>query len=93
MRKILILSLLFICAGCGVPRQAKDVVRNKHAQAYILANRINDDDPSNDPTYEQLKTMATSTAKDWESMDRLLNNWKPEEIKSVDIDGKIKDDE
>lgn len=92
MRRCLIL-LFLICAGCGAPRQARDIVRNKHAQSYILAQRINDDDPTNDPTLKQLKTFMTSTAKDWESMDRLLNNWKPAEIKSVDIDGKIKENE
>jgi hypothetical protein len=74
-----------------VSKRAKAVVRSKHAESYILARRINDKDPKNDPTPEQLKAFATATAKDWESMDRLLNNWKPsnETIQSMDLDGRI----
>lgn len=83
--------LLLLLTGCGPSKEARAIIRSKHAESYILARRINDKDPKNDPTPEQLKAFATSTAKDWESMDRLFNNWKPdaETIHSMDLDGRI----
>jgi hypothetical protein len=83
------LSSLTLLTSC-TPSTAKDIIRKKHAQSYVLSRRINDDNPNNDPTIEQLRSFATSTAKDWESLDRLINNWKPGVgMKSMDLEGKI----
>lgn len=87
--KYLALILLLLLSGCA-NQAAKDIVRNKHAQSYVIAKRLNDEDPNNDPTHEQLKQFTKSTAKDWESMDRILNDWKPSGgMQSVDLEGKV----
>jgi hypothetical protein len=80
MRKILI-AVFLVCGlcSCDAPRAAKDLVRNKHAQTYVLSKRLQDEDKSNDPSEEQLKDFVINTAKDWESLDKLLNDWKKEE--------------
>ena len=88
MRKIIILALLCM-TGC-VSRETKDLIRSKHAESYVLSGRINDTDPKNDPTPEQLKQFTTATTKDWESLDRIINNWKPSSgMQSQDLNGNI----
>lgn len=91
----IVISVLLLIPLCGcTPREAKDIVRNKHAVTYVLSRKLHDDDKTNDPTYEQLKGFVKTTSKDWESMDRLLNNWKPknEGIQSVDLEGRTKEE-
>lgn len=76
--------------GC-VSREARDQVRNKHAEYFVISQRLTDNDPANDPTPEELKELTKSAAKDWESMDRIINNWKPKDsggIKTIDLDAK-----
>lgn len=84
-----ILVFLVPClAGC-TPREARDAIRSKHAESAVIEQRLTDNDPANDPTHQQLKDYAVSTAKDWESMDRIFNNWKPKEsggIKAIDLE-------
>ena len=85
--KILLgLVILFLLPSC-ISRQAKDIVREKHATSYILRQRLIDNDPNNDPTMDQLKRFMISTSKDWESMDMMLNNWKPNDsMKKIDLE-------
>lgn len=86
LKVLLGLIILFILPSC-VSRQAKGIVREKHATSYILRQRLIDDDPNNDPTADQLKRFMISTSKDWESMDMMLNNWKPNEnVKKIDLE-------
>jgi len=80
----LILPLLL--TSC-VTRQAKDIIRDKHVTSHILRKRLLDDDPKNDPTQDQLKRFMISTAKDWESMDIMINNWKSSKnMKKIDLE-------
>lgn len=93
IKKLLVVLCLFpapvLLTSC-TPSAAKDIIRSKHAESHILARRLNDNNPNNDPSVEQLKSFVTSTAKDWESMDRLFNNWKPKSgMKSIDLEGRI----
>lgn len=91
MKKVLlVLLLLSPLMGC-VSREVRDVIRSKHATSHVLRGRLVDDDPTNDPTKEQLKSFMISTAKDWESMDRAINNWKPKQgsMKSVNLEGEV----
>jgi hypothetical protein len=85
---IIVLSVILL--GC-VPSGARSIVRDKHAQSYVLDSRIRDNDPSNDPTVQEMKTFITCTAKDWESMDKLINNWKPDQagvMKPISLEDK-----
>ena len=90
MKKILLFMICFSICGC-VPKEARDAIRSKHASTHVLRARLVDDDPKNDPTPKQMKSFMISTAKDWESMDRVINNWRPKEgsMKSTDLEGKV----
>lgn len=88
-RMIVILTMMFCMMGC-TSRETKDLIRSKHAQSYVLNRRINDTNPKNDPTLEQLKEFTTATSKDWESLDRIINNWKPTSgMQSQDLEGNV----
>ena len=90
MRKVLIVLTIIALTGCRASREARDLVRQKHAETYVLAKRLNDPDPKNQPTNDQKDVILKITAKDWESMDRILNNWKPSNgMKSIDDEGKV----
>lgn len=76
MKKILItLCFVFICS-CDAPQQAKDIVRDKHAQFYVWMERVNNPDATKRPTQDQNEQMLRAVLKDYESLDKLLNNWK-----------------
>lgn len=75
MKKLLVVLVIF-AAGC-VPSEAKRNVRNKHAELYVYVKRLDDPDPTKRPTKEENETMIRSIAKDYESFDMMMNNWKP----------------
>ncbi len=78
MRRMVVMACILSCLGC-VPRQAKTIIRNKHAISKVIAQRMNDADPGNDLTTKEMKEFIQWTARDWESMDRLINNWRPKD--------------
>lgn len=75
---LMVLSLSF--TGCRANREVKEEVRNKHAELYSYIKRIDDKDKSNDPTPEQNTQMLRSCLVDFESVDKVLNNWKPSTV-------------
>lgn len=78
MRKFAFVAFVFIlCSGCiqRVPADAKVEIRDNHAISKVLAKRV--DDPKRKPTQEELEEYMKSSAKAWESMDRMINKWKP----------------
>ncbi len=76
MKRFLMVVVLLVCIpGCKMPEEAKDLVKDKHAQLYVLSQRI--DSTDNKPTREQLEATVKALAKDMESLDKLINNWKP----------------
>jgi PBP1b-binding outer membrane lipoprotein LpoB len=77
MKKIGAILLLVFVAGCGTSKAVRVSVKDKHAQLYSYVKRMDDADPSNDPTPEQNKSMIRACALDFESLDKILNNWKP----------------
>jgi hypothetical protein len=77
MKKIGAILLLVFVAGCGAPKAVRDSIKDKHAQLYSYVKRIDDTEPKNDPTPEQNKEMIRACALDYESLDKILNNWKP----------------
>lgn len=89
MKKFAAVALvLLLVTGC-TPRSGKDQVRNKHAQLYVWVQRINDPDEKKHPTPAQNEDMLRSCLKDFESLDRMMNNWKPaSEMPAVDLNGK-----
>lgn len=89
---VLAVFLVFGLGGCDAPPAAKELVQAKHVELYIFVQRINDPDPTKRPTPDQMKDVITAMAKDMESMDSLLNNWKPDSgMSRVDINGKVSD--
>ena len=77
--KYFIPIIILVIAGC-VPAEAKSKVREKHAELYVYVKRINDPDESKRPTKEQNEILIRSIAKDFESFDRMFNNWKPSSV-------------
>jgi hypothetical protein len=77
MKKILAILLLISVAGCGAPKVVRESIKDKHAQLYSYVKRMDDVDTKNDPTPEQNKEMVRACALDYESLDKILNNWKP----------------
>jgi len=78
MRKLILLVCLLLLTGCGAPPAAKSLVRDKHAQLAVLVKRLNN--PEKKPTYDQVSIILKSTLKDYESLDKLLNGWKPTHV-------------
>lgn len=86
MVRLMLLAVLFIC-GC-VPDSAKRLVQDKHAQLYVYTRRIDNIDPTKHPTPSQNEEMIKALSKDMESLDKILNNWKPNStMKEADLDG------
>ena len=79
MRYVALIFLIGCLSGC-VPAEAKAKVRNKHAELFSYVKRIDDPDPAKKPTQEQNEIIIRSIAKDFESFDRMFNNWKPSSI-------------
>lgn len=78
MKKIIFVSLLLffpILTGC-VPSQGKDIVRSQHALNKVMVQRINNPDPNKRPSQQQLEEVVKASASSWESMDRMVNNWR-----------------
>lgn len=76
MRKLW-LVLLLITAGCGVSKQNSELVREQHVIYNVYVHRMDDSDPTNDPTPEQNKQMIRDALGHLEALDREINNWKP----------------
>lgn len=94
MRKLLLVIPLVFLVGCArsVSPGTADGIRNKHAESYVFAQRLNDADPQKRPTEAQKDMFIKSAAKDYESFDREVNNWKPTSgMKSLDLNGKPTD--
>lgn len=89
MRKLLFATILLFCvSGCDAPQEAKDLVRDKHAQLYVYVERLQSTDTSKRPTQEQTEQMIKALLKDMESLDKLLNNWKKDSsMKEVHVNG------
>jgi hypothetical protein len=90
MKKLITLGLL-VCflSGCCATREIRDQVRDKHAILYVYVQRMSDPDIAKRPTPGQNEQMIKLTLKDFESLDKVLNNWKPNSaIPEVDPSGK-----
>lgn len=92
MRKLLfVLPALVLLTGCPrhVSPETADEIRNKHAESYVFAQRLNDQDPQKRPTDAQKDLFIKAAAKDYESLDREVNHWQPSSgIKAIDMNGK-----
>jgi hypothetical protein len=90
MRKILIpILFIFILTGCN-KEEVKTLIRTKHAQAYVFIERLNNPDVTKRPTDAEKDEFIKACAKDYESLDRVINNWKStggSAMKPVDVDG------
>lgn len=90
MRKILAVALVVLFAGCDTPPEAKQQIMSKHAEFYVFTQRMHDPDPANRPTPAQMQMMIETATKDVESLDRIVNGWKPDDaMKSVDFKGTV----
>lgn len=82
-----VLVFPFILVGCD-KKEVKDLIRNKHAESYIFVQRVNNPDPSKRPSPQEMTAFINAAAKDYESMDIYINNWKPDPTMSaVDMNG------
>lgn len=89
MRKLSVYIVLILSLSGCVSRPAKVLVRDKHAQLHVWVQRINDPDPLKRPTPEQNEEMLRAVLKDMESLDRILNNWKPSSVmEEANLDGR-----
>lgn len=90
MKKIILLCLCLLVCGCSkIPRRTNDEIRRKHVVLKVLVDRISNQDNTRKPTKEELEDTVKLCLKDYESLDRLLNNWKPTiEMPEVDMEGK-----
>ena len=81
--------IMAISIGCDAPQDAKNTVKDKHAQLYVFIKHMNDPDVSKHPTQAEEEAMLKACLKDMESLDILLNSWTPNSsMPSVTIDGK-----
>lgn len=74
--KNLIFLILIMCSGC-ITHDGKNAIRSEHAMSKVLVDKINDPDPSKHPSPAQLEQAFKASASTWESMDIMINNWKP----------------
>ncbi len=82
MRFLLMFSLIFILSGC-VSSDGKAQIRSMHAKAYVLNKRNHGHQPL---TNAEKDAFIDATAKDWESIDKMINGWKPtESIQSIPL--------
>lgn len=87
MKKLVAVFMLICLSGC-VSRSVKDNIRDKHAVLYVYTKRINNPDQNRRPTQQENEAVIKAMLKDIESLDRVLNNWKPTiTIPEVDIEG------
>jgi hypothetical protein len=82
--------LVFGIGGCDAPEAAKELIQAKHVELYVFLQRMNNPDPAQRPTQQQMADVITAFAKDTESLDILVNNWKPDSgMSQVDLNGKV----
>ncbi len=74
IKKITISLMLIVLTGC-MPSEGKKLVRDQHAVSKVMSDRVNN--PNRQPSVEEMKEVINSEAKAWESMDRMVNHWKP----------------
>ncbi len=86
--KYFILIVVLLVSGCDAPPEAKSLVHDKHAQLYVWVQRIDSPNPAMRPTNEQNAEMIKAILKDFESLDKVINNWKKNStIDEVDLHG------
>jgi len=86
MKKVLLIFLLLAISGC-VSREVKNRVRDKHAVLYVYVGRMNSPDKNRRPMPQENEEMVKASLKDMESLDKVINNWKPSPVmKEVDLE-------
>lgn len=94
MRKLILIIPIILLSGCArrVSPETAEEIRNKHAESYVFAQRLNDQDQQKRPTDAQKDMFIKAAAKDYESFDREVNNWQPSSgMKTLDLNGKPND--
>ena len=94
MKKLIFIVPILLFSGCArqVSPETAEEIRNKHAESYVFAQRLNDTDPQKRPNDAQKDMFIKAAAKDYESLDREVNNWQPSSgMKTLDLNGKPND--
>ncbi len=77
MRRVLLAGCLMASlVGCARSERGR-LITEKHAENAAMADRVQDADPAKRPSAAQMQAWILLNAKDWESLDRLENHWKP----------------
>ncbi len=77
MRRVLLAGCLAaLLAGCAKSPKNR-LITEKHAENAAMADRVQDSDPAKRPSAAQMQAWLLLNAKDWESLDRYENHWKP----------------
>lgn len=88
MRLSLLVLMALLLTSCARGPKGR-LVQEKHAENEALAERVNDPDPTKRPTLQQMQVWAIMNSKDWESLDRLENHWKPNQRFIVPMQGAV----